>query len=127
MERGNKMEEVSFITFCGKEILQVRFEQGEDIIQIDSIAREVKRIVSGQPPGSLLILTIVRDFDLTPNILLQFKELMIHNKPHVKASALVGLVDDKIRFFDSLGPETERHIQIFDDTGTAKRYLVSVE
>ena len=85
------MERTRFIEHRGRRILLLDYaglhDTGETLREIENSTR----VVAAQPPGSLRILTNVRDARYDARALQAMKEMAAHNAPYVRASAVVGM------------------------------------
>src|SRR5271169_738088 len=87
---GGVMDRVQFITHKGKRILYFDLSSCK-FAEISDVIAEAKRTVAGQPPGSVLALTNVTDTELSKNSSAVIKDFTAHNKPFIKASAVIGV------------------------------------
>lgn len=118
------MERVGFGGHRGKQILFLDFSNCgvPDILQtID----EAKAIVKQQPEQSLLILSDVTNAAFDDSVRLAMKEFTVHNKPYVKASAVVGVTGLKRIIFDGIMLFSRRKITAFDNIEAARDWLTS--
>lgn len=118
------MDSITFIDHKGKKILFLNFSQCSAADVLKTIA-EAKSVIQTCPPGSLLTLTNVADtrFDSTASEAM--KEFAKHNKPYVRAAAVVGITGLKRIIFDAVVKLSGRNITSFDATEKAKDWLIS--
>lgn len=117
-----------FIEHGGKRILLLDYTNlGADLGQLQAEIEKTKRIVSAQPPGSVLTLTDVRGSRITPANVRAMKELVEHNAPFVKWSAVVvGLTGVYLAGFRAIQAlSRRRNLLSFGDLDEAKEWLVS--
>ncbi len=117
------MERVSFINHGGKDILLLDFS---DMKATDAIAmiEHARGVIGGRPENSLLTLTDVTDIRFNDDLSRKMKEFTVHNKPYVKAAAVVGVTGLKRIIYNAVTAFSGRNISTFDDREAAKRWLV---
>ena len=86
---------------------------------------EAKRVIASQPRGQALVLTDVTGSNFSQAAIESLKDLVQHNKPYVKASALVGLSALTRVVFRALVALTRRDIRVFESRAQAIAYLLS--
>ncbi len=87
------------------------------------ILSELKRWISSQPPNSLLTLTIVTDYKLSEESITDIKDLLKHDRPYVKRSAIIG-VDRLARIaLNTFNQLLHRDIMLFDNEPDAIAWL----
>lgn len=117
------MERTRFIEHRGKKILLLDYSELRDPREaLQEIARS-KEMVARQPPGSLLTLTYVRDARYDSSVIQAMKDLAAHNKPFVKAAAVVGMSGIHRAVYQTLLLFTRRNIKAFDDMEAARDWL----
>lgn len=116
------MSSVRFITHEGREILFIDFSNKNPAQFIETI-REARAVIAAQPQGSLLTLTDVTGASYNREAADALKEYVAHNKPFVKAGAVVGLNDLKRVIFNFLNRVSGRSLKGFDTLEQAKRWL----
>lgn len=121
------MERTRFIEHKGRRILLLDYSGIRDP---QEALREVKRsmeLVARQPPGSLRVMTYVRDARYNAAVLQAMKELAAHNAPYVKASAVVGMSGLHRIAYQAVILFSKRNIKVFDDQAEALDWLASQE
>ena len=119
------MERTRFIEHRGKRILLLDYAGLRDT---EETLREIGRsreVVRAQPPGSLLVLTNVRDARYNSAVIQAMKDLATHNAPYVKASAIVGMSGLHRIVYQTVVMMTRRKIQTFDTEAEALDWLAS--
>jgi hypothetical protein len=113
---------VMFIRHKNKEILSMNFSKcnTEEFMAAITKARE---IISQQSPNSLLTLTNVNDFTFNKEMSRAMKEFATHNKPFVKAAAVVGVGGLKKIIYDAIQRFSNSDFMYFNDLETAKDWL----
>ncbi|HEU0298003.1 MAG TPA: hypothetical protein VFR37_01085 [Longimicrobium sp.] len=119
------MERTRFIEHRGKRILLLDYAGVRDPQEAIREARHSMEVVARQPPGSLLVLTNVRDARYNAAVLQQMKELAAHNAPYVKASAIVGMSGLHRIAYQAVILFSKRNIKVFDAEDQALEWLVS--
>jgi hypothetical protein len=86
---------------------------------------EAKRLIASQPRGQALVLTDVTGSNFSQRTIESLRDLVQHNKPYVKASALVGLSALTRIVFRAIVTLTGRDIRVFESRAQAIAYLLS--
>ena len=81
-------------------------------------------MISTKPMNSLLTLTDVTNARFNDEVGDGMKQFSAHNKPYVKAAAVVGITGLKKIIFGAVVAFSKRNIESFDDVEQAKRWLV---
>jgi hypothetical protein len=118
------MERTRFIEHNGHRILLLDYsgiQQGEEAV---TAIKRSKEVVATQRPGSLLVMTVVRDARYNSAVLQALKDLAAHNAPYVKASALVGMGGLHRIAYQAVILFSRRKIQTFDTEAQALDWLV---
>ena len=117
------MERVTFISHKGKDIIFTDLSQTASSAQQIDILNQAEKLISTQPPKSVLSLidyTGAR-YDLT-SVEAQ-KNFSAAVTPHMKASAVLGIGGLKQVILRSIVRITGRNIKTFDDNEAAKDWL----
>jgi hypothetical protein len=117
-------ERVKFIKHGGRDILLLNFVEcsANDVLHtID----EAKSVIAAQPQGSLLTLTDVTNARFNEEVTNRMKEFTTHNKPFVKAAAIIGVSGIKKIIFEAVMMFSKRKIHIFDTVNEAKDWLIT--
>lgn len=125
---AKRMERTRFIEHGGKRILFLEYtDLGSDSAQLQAEIEKSKRVIAAQPPGSVLTLTDVRRSSITPANVRAMKELVQHNEPYVRWSAVVvGLTGVYLAGFRAIQAlSRRRNLLSFGDLDDAKEWLVS--
>lgn len=116
-------DRVKFIKHCEKEILLLDFSNsGAD--EVLKIIEDAKRVIRTKPENSLLTLTDVTNARFNEEVGDGMKQFSAHNKPYVKAAAVVGIIGLKRIIFGAVMAFSKRNLESFDDMEQAKRWLV---
>ncbi|HEU4454767.1 MAG TPA: hypothetical protein VFR81_16985 [Longimicrobium sp.] len=122
------MERTRFIIHRAKKILLLDYTNlGNSPEQLQEEIARTRQLISTQPPGSLLIVTDVRGSRITPGNVKAMQELVRHNAPYVKWSAVVvGLTGVYLTAFRAIQVVSRRrNLNAFNDLEEAKNWLVS--
>lgn len=119
------MERTRFIEHQGKRILLLDYAGVRDPDEALRAIQHSKEVVARQPPGSLLVMTVVRDARYNAAVLQGMKELAAHNAPYVKASAVVGMSGLHRIAYQAVILFSKRNIKTFDHESDALDWLVS--
>ncbi len=115
---------IKFIRHEEKEILFLDFSNsGTD--EVLKIIEDAKRVISARPEGSLLTLTDVTNARFNEKVGDGMKQLTAHNRPYVRAAAVVGITGLKKIIFGAVMAFAKRNIESFDDVEQAKQWLVN--
>ncbi len=117
-------ERVKFIKHGGRDILFLDFVNcsTQDVLRtID----EAKLVIGSQSEGSLLTLTDVTNARFNEEITERMKAFTTHNKPFVKAAAIIGITGFKKIIFEAVMMFSKRKIHIFENVNEAKDWLMT--
>jgi hypothetical protein len=115
---------VKFITHREKEILFLDFSNTLPHEVLQTI-EDAKRVISARPKRSLLTLTDVTNARFNEAVGDGLKQFTAHNKPYVKAGAVVGVTGLKRIIFSAVIAFSRRNIETFDDIEQAKHWLAN--
>lgn len=121
------MDRVKFIEHNDRQILHIDLSDCsvENALQI---IEESKKIIGEQAEYSVLSLTNFNNENaFLPDLFQAMKEFASHNKPYVKASAVIAYKDLHKLFIETMAHLTDRDFRIFEDIEEAKNWLVQVE
>lgn len=116
-------ERVRFLQHRGRSILLIDFSHLEETDDIVAVARAAKEVVAKQPPASLRTLSNVRGARYSPPVMDAIKDLAAHNRPYVKAAAVVGMENLHRILFRAVLIFTRRNMEAFDSLEEAKDWL----
>lgn len=122
------MERTRFIEHRGKRILLLDYTGlGNDMDELRDEMLKSKAMIEGEPPASVLIMTDVRGARITPGAVKMLQELVKHNQPYVKWSAVVvGLTGVYLTAFRATQALSRRkNMKSFSDVAEAQDWLVS--
>jgi len=118
------MARVELIKHNGKELLFLDFSNckpGDVFLIID----EAKKTIRTLPENSVLTLTDVTNMRFDDRVTQQMKEFTIHNKPYVRAAAVVGVEGVKKIILNAVMLFSKRKFHTFDSIESAKNWLVA--
>lgn len=119
------MARTTFVEHEGKQICFLDFSNiQEEREALDAIA-EARRIVTGQPAGSVRTLTYVAHARFTREVVTALKELTTANKPYVKAGAVVGMSGLQKAIYIAVTQFSGRRLEVFDSVDQAKHWLAA--
>jgi hypothetical protein len=119
------MERIRTINHKGKKVMCCDFS-GFDIFKKDELQAlidQAKKIISKEPPHSVLMLTVVTKLKFDLEIIKIFKEYTDHNKPFIKASAITGIAGLLNIALNSVVKSALRDIHTFDTETLALDWL----
>lgn len=114
---------VHFFEHRGTRILMVDFSH---LQQTEEILREIdtaRALIASQPPASLRTLTHVRGARYSPPVMDALKRFTAHNKPYVKAAAIVGMEGLHRVLYNAVLLFSRRNIEIFNTLDEARDWL----
>jgi hypothetical protein len=117
-----------FIEHRGKRVLLLDYTGlGDDPAELQAEIERTKAVISAEPPGTVLTLTDVRGARITPANVRAMKELVQHNVPYVRWSAVVvGLSGVYLTAFRAIQAlSRRRNLRSFGDPDEAKEWLVT--
>lgn len=117
-------DRVKFITHQEKEILFLDFSNSQ-AHEVLKIIEDAKRVIRAKPRNSLLTLTDVTNARFDETVGNGMKEFTAHNRPYVKAAAVVGITGLKKIIFGAVMAFSKRNIESFDDPEQAKHWLAN--
>ena len=115
---------VRFIDHKGNRILYIDFSHatpGEFLAVIE----EAETTISKEPPQSLLTLTNMEKVMHDREVDQRLKAYVEHNKPYVRAGAVVGLNEARKVIFSFLNQSTGRNLKEHDTLESARDWLVA--
>jgi hypothetical protein len=115
---------VRFIRHGSAQILFIDWSNAPSEEILTSIA-EAKRIIAGSPQNSVLTLTHVANARVDRRVTEILKDYVAHNKPYVRAGAVVGLNDLKMIFFNFVNRATGRSLRGFNTIAEAQEWLAA--
>ncbi len=118
------MSRVQMVMHKGKKLIYLDFS-GCKSAELGPIIEEAKRVIASQPKESALILSNVTDVELNKDSSAVMKDFTTHNKPYVKASAIVGVDGLKKIIYNAVQAVSGRHISSFDTLDHARDWLVT--
>lgn len=112
-----------FQDYEGRTIVVVDYRETDRTTLMERV-RVVREFIMGQPLGSVLQLTLVHD-DPYPTVWMQaIIEAVREQKPHMRASAVVGLRRLK-PVVNAVNRIAGRRIRVFDDESSALNWLIA--
>jgi hypothetical protein len=117
-------EHVRFIEHKGCPILLIDFQGCEPPAFLERI-RYARSVIGRQPFGSTRTLTLVTKARFNNQVSEAIKEYTAHNKPYVRAAAVVGLSGLQEIVYNVIIKLTGRNLATFSDIAAAKDFLAS--
>jgi hypothetical protein len=118
------MERVTFIQHKGKKMLYLNFA-GCKADEVLEVIEQGKAAIRTQLKQSVLTLTDVTNAAFNSEVSDAMKEFVVHNKPFVAASAVVGVTGLKKVIFNAVMKISGRHLHAHDSLDQAKDWLAS--
>jgi hypothetical protein len=118
------MERIQFIEHKGKKILHLNFAdcKPNEILQV---IEQAKSTIRTQAYKSVYTLTDVTNSAFNSAVSDAMKEFVLHNKPYVVASAVVGVTGLKQIIFNAVMKLSGRKLTAFENLDAAKDWLAS--
>ena len=117
-------EHVRFIEHKGCSILMIDFQGCQPAEFLERI-RYARSVIGRQPLGSTRTLTNVTKARFNNQVSEAMKEYTAHNKPYVRAAAVVGLSGLQEIVYNVIIKLTGRNIATFSDIAVAKDFLAN--
>jgi hypothetical protein len=116
------MERVRFISQSGKQILLIDMSNlpPDEVV---TVINSSQAVIARQERGTVLTLTDVTGAQYDRTTTDRLKDYVAHNKPFVRAGAVVGLNELKRIIFNFLNRATGRNLKAFDTLELAKNWL----
>lgn len=107
-------------------IYYLDFSNLKDIKEIENVIEESSKIIQNQPESSVLSLSNLEGMHFNSSIREAFTTFVHHNKPFIKASAIIGLKGLSQIAFNGLVRVTGRNLKAFKTKEEAISYLASL-
>lgn len=118
------MAESHFMDHGGKKIYYIDFREST-LDAIKATIGKAQTAIAAEPEGSVLTMTNVEGVGVTPELSNLMKAFTNHNKPYVKAGAVLGVKGLlKITFNAVLIFSGRRNLHLFSTMDEAKDWLV---
>jgi hypothetical protein len=119
-------KELQVLEYKGGKILFLDFSNCTSKEEFMPIIDAAKQWVQNKDPKSVLTLTDVTDTRFNEEIINLMKELTLHNKPYVKAGAVVGITRPLLKLaYNAVMAFSKRTLPIFDTHDQAKEWLIN--
>lgn len=117
------MERVRFLDYNGNQVLLLDFTNctPEDVFDMMD---DCQRIVTAQPPGSMLTLSDYSGGQFNREAVRRMKEVAAYDRPHVKRAAVVGLQSMPDAFYKGIMNFSARDFPAFGTREEALAWLV---
>jgi hypothetical protein len=117
-------ERIYFVHHLGKKILLIDFSNCP-ASEVEDVARRVPDYVTAEPRGSVLVLTNFTGALFDRDAIRAVKETAVFDKPYVKKSALLGVDDLPVSFYEELQSFSRRELLSFKNREEALAWLIS--
>ena len=119
------MKEPQLISHQGKRIYYMDFSGLRDFNEIKQVVSKSIEYIRSQPEKSVLTLTNLDGIHFNTEIKNMFVDFISGNKPHIKASSVIGMTGLLRIVYNGLMRVTGRDIRSFDNINVAKDWLIS--
>jgi hypothetical protein len=116
---------VQFLRHNGVEILHINWSDAQASEMLAAMD-DARKLIASRPHGSVRTLTTVDGAHMDRGVTNALKDYVEHNKPYVRAGAVVGLNDLKMIAFNFVNRVTGRNLRAMDTVDEAKNWLASV-
>jgi len=120
------MERIKFIEYKGKKILYTDVSNA-NIEEAYKIIKEQQKIIFTFPENSLLTVANFKNCEVTPKATHDLKEIVLQNKPYVKATAVIGIGGIKRIMLNAVSKFSGRKFYVCDKLEDALEWLVNQE
>jgi hypothetical protein len=114
---------VQFIEHRGKRVLFINYSDC-DIALLKAVAEEMHRVISKEPPKSVLTLNDVTGTSFDSESVEVLKSKVIANAPYVKRAAVIGIRGLQKLIYEAIQKFSQRNIPLFDSRQEALDWLV---
>ncbi len=118
-----ELDRVRFIEHEGKRVLLID-NSGCSSREIVANYTECQRIVTAEPPNSVLTLSDFTDCEVDRAALTRMKEVAVLDRPHVKRAAITGIEHLPDAYYRSLMSFSSREFPTFKSREEALDWLV---
>ena len=117
-------DHVGFITHKGKQILLVDFTNCTPE-EVKSVADKARRIITAQPPNSVLVLADFTGAQFSRDAVTRIKEVTTYDRPYVKRAAWVHTESLPKVWYDAIKTFSRRDFPTFETREQALEFLVA--
>src|SRR5215510_192616 len=114
---------VKFIEHMGKRVLFINYADC-DIAMLKAVAEEMHRVISKEPPNSVLTLNDVTGTSFDTESVAVLKSKVTANAPYVRRAAVIGITGLQQLIYEGIQKFSERKIPLFATRQEALDYLV---
>jgi hypothetical protein len=114
---------VQFIEHRGQRVLFINYADC-DIALLKAVAEEMHRVISKEPPKSVLTLNDVTGTSFDSESVEVLKSKVIANAPYVKRAAVIGIRGLQKLIYEAIQKFSQRNIPLFDSRQEALDWLV---
>src|SRR6266481_3914591 len=118
-----RMDRVRFITHHGKQILFIN-ETNCGADEVIELLTEVQRVVTAQPPDSVLTLSDLTGAQFSRAAITRMKEVAVFDRPYVRRAAMVGAESLPKVFYEALKTFSRREFPRFKTREEAMGWLI---
>ena len=111
------------ISHRGVDIMLLDYSDVIDTAEALAEIEKTKALIAQHPENSLRTLTYVAGSRYTAPVIDAMKDLVAHNRPYVKAAAVVGMNTLHRIIYRAVIAFSRRNIQVFEDLDAAKDWL----
>lgn len=114
---------IKFVTHQGRRVLFLDYSQ-RDAAGLNTLSEEGHRVISREPPNSLLTLTDVTGTSFDQESVELLKARVAANAPYVRRAAVVGLSGLQRLIYEAVKLFTKRNIRAFSTRQEALDWLI---
>lgn len=119
------MNRLRFTEHAGARILYFDFRDVDKPETLLPLIEDAKALVRREAPKSVLTLTNVAGLRFSGETVAAFKAMVEHNRPYIRASAVVGLSGLHRVIYVAVQRLAGRQIPTFEDEESARAWLVT--
>jgi hypothetical protein len=126
LEKQENLMRSKWIEYKGKRIFYQDFSKLHyNSAAVKAELAEAQQIVTGQPLGSVLVLSDFRDTNVGSNLLPSMNAASAATKAYVRRTAVLGVSGIKRKLADILTALTGQPLKYFDDLESAQHWLAA--
>jgi len=117
-------DRVAFIRHGNREILFINFSDCKPH-EVLPVIDQAKKVIRTRPESTVLTLTDVTNTRFDDKVSAELKAFTAHNKPYVKAAAVIGVTGLKKIILEGVMLFSKRKLHAFETMEHAKNWLVT--
>jgi|SRR5579864_8916205 len=123
MPPANVAARVQFIEYMGQRVLFINYADC-DIATLKAVSEEMHRVISKEPPKSVLTLNDVTGTSFDSESVAVLKSKVAANAPYVRRAAVIGITGLQGLIYEAVQKFSQRSIPLFGSRQEALNWLV---